>query len=343
MSASSNCESEVPSLSVVVPRQKVALNESECAVFEGCLSSNPEEIASSLQIFSPLPRAYVIDGVLTKAECDSLIQEIDSNSALSFWCAGNENNPDTKSFRNVKTIEIYSDCFAEMLWQRIRYIIEEKLDINLDDEEDEEFERELKGKWIPCGTNPDSLFARYPSYGSFAPHTDGRAIVDFNKRSHYSIILYLNSVPIKHGAGTRFYHSTVLNNLTKQEVYDNVNNNSNDINIAEEDSYGMIWTGEEAYHIGEVEAVAGRMLIFHQSLVHEGIRPLPPYLKYIIRSDIISQRIAPICDSEVDQEAYRIYREAEHLAEQGDLNQATILFRKAFKMSPLMAQIMGQA
>ena len=87
--------------------------------------------------------------------------------------------------------------------------------------------------------------------------------------------------------------------------------------------------------------VCGRMLIFDQSLVHEGVPPLAPYSKFIIRSDVMFQRSPAICDSPIDKEAYRIFKQAEQLAEAGNIEESIPQFRRAVKLSPTLAAIMG--
>ena len=63
--------------------------------------------------------------------------------------------------------------------------------------------------------------------------------------------------------------------------------------------------------------------------------------KYIIRSDIMYKRVPPILNSDKDKEAYRIIREAEDLAESGDVDGSILLFRRAYKLSPELAAMMG--
>ena len=65
------------------------------------------------------------------------------------------------------------------------------------------------------------------------------------------------------------------------------------------------------------------------------------HCKYIIRSDIMYERVPPILNSEKDKEAYTIFRQAEDLADSGDVDQSIVLFRRAFKMSPELAAMMG--
>lgn len=318
-------EQEAPALAIVKPRQKQCLRDDECMPFENCIISDAQQDIV-LSNVSGVSKSYILDGVLSKEECAALRSQIDDDPTLSFWCQGKEEDGETRSFRNVKTIEVYSQNLAYLLWRRIHHLVQEVLQEVIDDEDRDDYERELEGVWLPTGLNPDSLFARYPSHGSFAPHTDGRAIVDFNRRSHYSVILYLNDVPLHLGGGTRFYEKSAVSNLKKDVTGES-----------------EIWTADATLVIGEVEAVAGRMLIFYQHLVHEGVPPIAPHVKYIIRSDIISTRTPTICDSPSDQEAYRIFKEGENLVENGQVEEGVKLFKKAFKMSPRMAQIMGQA
>jgi hypothetical protein len=49
--------------------------------------------------------------------------------------------------------------------------------------------------------NPNMLFNRYAPGGHFSPHTDGYTIIDFNVRSMYSCLIYLNDCPL--GGATR--------------------------------------------------------------------------------------------------------------------------------------------
>ena len=94
--------------------------------------------------------------------------------------------------------------------------------------------------------------------------------------------------------------------------------------------------------LDEVHAVAGRMVVFDQRIVHEGIRCSPPNCKYIIRSDIMYERRPAICDSPNDKVAYDMFRQAEALAEAGMVDASIPLFRQACKKSPALAEMMGQ-
>jgi hypothetical protein len=311
-------QNEVPALSSIKPRSKPILSDSEVVSFESCIKS---DFVGCRELTKVTEGAYYIDNVLTEEECENLRNEIDGSNSLTFWCFEKEEDESVRAFRNAKTIEIQSYPFCTKIWERIKDLFDSFHVQISSDPDDPDYERDLIGSWLPISLNPCSLFARYPSLGSFAPHTDGRAIIDFNTRSHYSVVLFLNSVPKAEGAGTRFYSSEAVKQLQK-------------------DSENR-WTADTSLLLAEVEAVEGRFLFFHQSLVHEGVPPATPFLKYIIRSDIIFERTPKICDSPQDREAYQLFRKAEEVAENGEVELSLQLFKKAFRMSPRLAQIMG--
>jgi hypothetical protein len=320
-------EDEIVPLSSIKPQSKPILTENEVLSFENCLKSDVDTFCdeNNITLKEIIENVYVIDNVLTVEECNELISEIDSSDSLSFWCYEKEDDEDVKAFRNAKTIEIHSECVSQKLFSRLKHLILphpilSKIMIS-SNPDDESYERDIIGSWFPIDCNPDSLFVRYESGGSFAPHTDGRATIDFNTKSFYSIILFLNSVEKNNGAGTRFYSSIATKQLKK------VDNR---------------WTADSSLLLEEVEAVTGRLLLFQQSLVHEGVPPAEGYSKYIIRSDLIYERRPKICDSLKDKEAYLLFRKAEELAENGQVDESLILFKKALKLSPTLAEIMGQ-
>lgn len=50
----------------------------------------------------------------------------------------------------------------------------------------------MGGTWQAVGVNHVLLFARYGDGGHFSPHTDCYTVVDFNRRSLYSLLIYFN-------------------------------------------------------------------------------------------------------------------------------------------------------
>ena len=269
---------------------------------------------------------YYIDHVLTADECLQLCIACDESKELKFWSSSGRLDESARAFRDADTVEVKSEVLASEIWSRIQHCIPvQQITVFGDIDEDvEDNERELVGTWEAAAMNHDFLFAKYPVGGAFAPHTDGRAIHTFNIRSFYSVIIFLNDISANGGGGgTRFYNASAVQNLRRMEG-------------------STRWTSDPTLAVGEIDAVAGRVLIFHQSLVHEGVPTTAPHIKHIIRSDIMYERRPAICDSETDREAYRIFKIAEDIAERGSADEAIPLFKKALKMSPALARIMGQ-
>jgi leukotriene-A4 hydrolase len=330
---------EKPLLSSIKPDRKI---KSDHNVFEECFhnNNNNNNIIITSNVYHALPtsneiyknyiQAAYIDNVLTSDECKKLCNTIDNNNDLSFWSASGRDDDEAKAFRNADTIEVQSDIIATIIWNRIK----EKfpfIDINIKNDEfdengiiDTRWERELPGIWKAVNLNSDFLFAKYPSGGSFAPHTDGRTIHNFNYRSFYSVIIFLNSIDDGFGGGTKFYKKEAVESLERSEK-------------------NKQWTANQNLMTAEVLPKEGRMLIFDQDLVHEGVPPLEFNQKYIIRSDIMYQRSPAVCNSDIDIEAYKCFRIAEDLAEQGNIEESLPLFRKAFKLSKTLSQMMGQS
>ena len=314
----------LPSIDVVKPNSKVTLDGEVADIFTSevrCLDGveNKKNILSSFKNVD----AHVIDDFMTIKECKSLCDNIDRCNELSFWSSSGRENEEARSFRDADTIEMDNIAFATLLWNRMHGTLNlPDILISDDDRDNPMWERELAGRWVPVNFNHNFLFARYPSGGHFAPHTDGRAIHDFNYRSFYSVIIYLNIIPNNNGGGTRFYQPDALHNLHRS-------------------SEGAYWTSDPNFIIKEIEPMTGRILIFHQSLVHEGIPPRQPFQKYIIRSDIMYERTPRIFERVQDIMAYKMVREAELIAEKGSAEEAIKLFRKAFRVSPELAHFMG--
>jgi hypothetical protein len=166
-------------------------------------------------------------------------------------------------------------------------------------------------------------------------------LLDFNTRSFYSVVMYLNDIPEGMGGGTKFYEPEALSALRTAGASGASAHEESNADGKEKIGRSSKWTADDALHKATCSPLAGRMLIFEQSLAHEGVPPERPYCKYIIRSDVMYKRTPPICDAPEDREAYRIFKHAEQLAEAGKVEESIPQFRKAIKMSPKLAAIMG--
>ena len=332
----------VPTLSSIKPNYtKRVLRGDDTRAFDGCLGAGlsqdeysfTESLEGMLEDINSLRIGDVgyIDGILSKEECQSLCDCVDGSPDLSFWSSAGRGDVDARLFRDADTIEMVSEGIAAKLWFRVGEVLRHK-EVLIGETEhgdsglsDRRFQRGLQGTWIADGINSNLLLAKYPSNGAFSPHTDGSAVESFNRRSFYSIIIFLNSIPEEEGGGTRFYRDDVLSQLERGGV----------------GSSG--WTGASTHLLGTVEAKEGRLLVFDQSIVHEGVAPHAPYCKYIMRTDIMFSRQHAECDSCKDREAYALFMQAEHLAEAGDTDGSIRLFQHALRLSRPLGQMLGHA
>lgn len=95
-----------------------------------------------------------------------------------------------RDMRNADTVEVVDDALAGLIWERVKHLVVDTVEV---EGEEDEFEMGLKGTWKACGINPVLLFGRYGEGCHFSPHTDGNNVVDFNTRSLYTVLIYLNT------------------------------------------------------------------------------------------------------------------------------------------------------
>lgn len=217
-------------------------------------------------------------------------------------------------------VEVHDPALAERIWQRVKDFIEPTVDIA---ESDTRCEAGMDGRWEAFGINPYLLFARYGPGGHFSPHTDGYTIVDFNTRSLYSFLLYLNDC--KEGGSTRL--------LSKRK-------DGQGADTFEVDAAGRFrW--DESRVLDLAPCKTGTALVFSQDLPHEGEPVGEGCAKYLIRTDVMYRRVPPLLDTPNDKKAFELYREAELLEADGHPAEAAKMFRRCMKLSPGLAEVYG--
>eukprot|EP00906_Rhabdomonas_costata_P039192 RCo055446 len=142
-----------------------------------------------------LDKAFVLHDIFSAEQC-RLLCEAAEEMQYSFW------NPlaPNKDYRNVDTVELTHPALAAYIWSRVRDFCPEHEELT-----EEQADRGSDGFWHSTEINPNLLFARYTNGGHFSPHTDGWTILDFNRRSLYSVVVYLNSCA--EGGATRLFSS----------------------------------------------------------------------------------------------------------------------------------------
>jgi 2OG-Fe(II) oxygenase superfamily len=274
------------------------------------------------QDLSPLPHdARVVFNTLSAGECAQLRSCADS-LGYSFW------HPDAGDkelrFRNADTVEVTCPELAHGLWLRLRPYVTPSVRLSA-----ESCERGTQGDWLAVGVNPVLLFSRYTHGGHFSPHTDGNTVVDFNHRSLYSVIVYLNTCKDGTGGTTLFVPPTGVGNTPPAGAF------------TCDEAQRLRWPAEWA--VGTAPAQEGAVLMFHQDVPHEGVPVGPGSAKYIIRTDIMYQRTPPLCDDPSGRAAYSLVQQAAAAEADGDANAAAKMYRMASRECPTLAHMVGIA
>ncbi|KAJ1634602.1 hypothetical protein T492DRAFT_972124 [Pavlovales sp. CCMP2436] len=254
----------------------------------GCHGPGDGELRRT-ELAEPGLDGYLLDGVLTAAECAQLVAAAESARQAAI---------------------------AAELWARMKPFTSEPIAITPDSPR---FERDLEGIWEPVGLNEQLLFARYGPGGHFAPHVDGQTELDFDTRSLFSVIIYLNSCIL--GGATR---------MLRGEQGEATERAEDGRLVARPEAVGQV-----------VEPLCGRALVFYQAALHDGEPVGQGAAKFIIRTDIVYRRRTPICVTEADVRAYGLYRRARDEESAGRCLEAAELFRLAFKTSRTIGQLYG--
>ena len=254
--------------------------------------------------------AFVLSNVLTEAECGALVARSE-RLGYSFW------DPDERraDFRSAHTVEFEQRAFSARLWARVAPHVTAAVELA---QGQPQWETELTGRWEAAGVNHHHLFARYRGGGHFSPHTDGYVVETLNRRSLYSALVYLNRC--ERGGRTR------LLRLSEWQPF-------------EKDEKGRFRAPESSV-VADAEVVAGDVLFFYQTVVHEGEPVAEGHEKYIIRTDLMFDRAPRICTAPADLEAFALMQEAE-LLEATDAAAAAVLFRRCARLSPALCDLYG--
>jgi len=256
--------------------------------------------------------AWVVEGILTEEECKQLKLKSEKLGILDKQAAGDVRH------RNSTKVEIDDVELAQTLYERIKEKIPQEVWVDEDcDNLGLMYSKEqLYGKWTPYGLNYRFRIVNYPGKGHFGPHRDGCRIIDEHNRSLITINGFLTDRPSGFGGATRF-------------VKDDI-----DVSLNEE---GIFSTSEcDILHRVEAEK-AGTASVFFHDLMHDG-EPLkkgsPP--KWLFRTEIMYHRdpdSAPQL-TEDQREARTFLQNAELAETNGDIKEATKLYKNAYRLDP---------
>lgn len=265
-------------------------------------------LGDAVEPFASAVDPLVVDDALSDGECAALVAALVASPELSFW--GKDDA--ARRFRDADTLEVRHPALADALWRRLEPLLNMEAVRHVDDA----LVHDAEALWRPVSLNDHLLFAAYPvASGHFAPHTDGATRQGLNVRSFYSVIIYLNDTE---GGETRFYEDEAASKLVFAQGR---------------------WTARDRFVTADVRPKRGRVLVFHQSRVHEGRPSDTP--KYIIRSDVLFARQPPVFDQPHERRAYTDYETALEAAADGRHDEAQRLFDSTRRLSPDLAAALG--
>ena len=188
--------------------------------------------------------------------------------------------------------------------------------------DDRLWEAGLEGEWEACGVNEQLLFNRYAPGGHFSPHTDGATVVDLNRRSLYSMLLFLNRCDA--GGATALFAPPEGTSLGRFEV-----------DAARRYRWPDAWRADCA------PAEAGTALVFSQDTPHEGVPVGAGREKEIIRTDVMYRRVPPVFDDAVGREAFALHRAAQAAEGEGEHMEAMHKYRRCRRLCPAYGDFVG--
>ena len=256
----------------------------------------------------------------------ALRSAVGSSSALLTQRARADGAP--RAFRNADTVEVTCPEVAAALWARLQPFATPLVHLTPEDaaaDDGAACERGLDGTWRACGVNPVLLFSRYGPGGHFSPHTDGNTVLDLNRRSLASVILYLNDCG--EGGETALFAPPADAPAKARRLF------------RRDDAQRLRWP--PGWVADAASARMGTALMFAQHVAHEGAPVGPGCEKLIIRTDIMYERHPPLCDDEAGRDAYRLWQEAGAAEAAGDAAGAVALYRRCAKRSTAFAELMG--
>ena len=256
---------------------------------------------------------FVVDSFFTPSECARLVQAAESSGGFAFWDPVAD--AERRSVRNADTLEFEDSDFCAALWQRLAPFVPSKALFTPDDEE--RYEPDLEGEWVASGLNPHLLLNRYGSGGHFAPHADGSTLVDFNHRSLYTVLIYLNHCT--DGGATQLLDGSDGNTST-----------------VDAQSGARVARADAVVHT--IRPELGRALVYYHQTLHAGEPVGAGCAKYCLRTDVMYERSPPICTEPKDVKAFELILEARAKEAAGEPMEALPLYMRAKKLSAGIAR-----
>jgi len=239
-----------------------------------------------------LSNGFTVDNFLTQEECLYYIKVSQDKGYV------NIDKEFPKEYRNNQRYMGKNQDLSKLLWDRLENILKVT-----DLENIRPYGFDQKGIWIPVGLDDCYTFGKYLPGGRFKPHYDATFAENPDKRSIYTLQIYLNDN--YEGGKTNFFHPENPLEVTKHKLDKSV------------------------------EPKTGRALIFNHDTLHEGAEVLSGE-KYIMRVDMMFLRIdkidqdSPETERKELEEARKLFFKADSFEKDDkDLDSAISTYVKA--------------
>ena len=213
--------------------------------------------------------AFLLEGVLSKAECAALLGDLDRQDWTPVGRDGMKADFDPeKDEVGSWRATCFSDRFARALFKRMAAhlpMLRIMQDLTATDWQDQQDDR----IWRAYGVSPVMRFIKYTRHGLLVPHYDSTFVRNEDKRTLMSVVLYLTDNDAESGGATRFIKDPQVDvPVTKRNLAD--------------------WTrlADDAEVLHAVAPSAGSVLVFDHRLLHDSQPIIGDTRKVIMRTDL---------------------------------------------------------
>jgi len=158
--------------------------EKEVVTSWAALLVGANAMKSAPSLSESFPEAFVIEGLLSKCECECLVKAAEQHG---FGYTGYN-----KKYRGNLRLLAIDDSLSSKIWERMAPLLPESVELHGSD-------------WLPNSLNDHWRLAKYHPGDRFEKHCDRGFTKSSDLRSMFTVNIYMNDVAQEDGGATRFY------------------------------------------------------------------------------------------------------------------------------------------
>mmetsp|Transcript_17506 Transcript_17506/g.26780 ORF Transcript_17506/g.26780 Transcript_17506/m.26780 type:complete len:272 (+) Transcript_17506:50-865(+) len=258
--------------------------------------------------------AWTMENLLSQQECQKIIQDASTTGMK-------QANGDIRH-RNNFNHKFQDKILSEILWSRLSDLVPSKYIIRDPENHPAGFipysPQNMLGTWHPYAINTHFSVLYYKDGGHFGPHRDNHIKLSEHEQSMLTVGIYLNDRPDGSGGATHF-----LCNDTDAPAVDDATN--------------RIQAPESSILVKVSADRAGKAVLFHHGLLHEGgviLGEKNP--KWLLLTQVLYRRdesTAPLL-SQDQKLARELLEQAEQAEVQSEFGLAMRLYKQAYRLDP---------